>query len=148
MGRSSDVTQSSFGTRGTTLGRSPSSVRTAAKRSSPATPYRPSLVAQTVKKLASMQETRVQSPGWEDPLEEEMAPHSSILAWRIPMDRGVWWATVHGVGKSRTRLSDFTFTFTTVSYTRKFPGFLLGVDAPLDNTKVTYTQNLSSTPPI
>ena len=35
--------------------------------------------------------------GWEDPLEEGMAIHSSILAWRIPMDREVWWATVHGV---------------------------------------------------
>ena len=41
----------------------------------------------------------------------EMATHSSILAWKNPMDRGAWWATVHGVTKSRTRLSDFTFTF-------------------------------------
>ena len=38
--------------------------------------------------------------GWEDPLEEGMAAHSSILAWRIPMDRGAWRATVHGVAKS------------------------------------------------
>ena len=36
---------------------------------------------------------------WEDPLEEGMATHSSILVWRIPMDRGAWWATVHGVEK-------------------------------------------------
>ena len=43
-----------------------------------------SLVAQTVKRLPAMQETRVQSLGWEDPLEKEMATHSSILAWRIP----------------------------------------------------------------
>ena len=42
---------------------------------------------------------RVQSLGWEDPLEEGMATHSSILAWRIPMDRGAWRATVHGVRK-------------------------------------------------
>ena len=42
---------------------------------------------------------------WEDPLEEEMATHSSILAWRIPMDRGAWRATVQGVAKSWTRLS-------------------------------------------
>ena len=35
--------------------------------------------------------------GWEDPLEEEMATHSSILAWRIPMDRRAWWATVHSI---------------------------------------------------
>ena len=44
--------------------------------------------------------------GWEDPLEEGMATHSSILAWRIPMDRGAWWATVHGVTRSWTELSD------------------------------------------
>ena len=41
-----------------------------------------------------------------------MAPHSSTLGWKIPwMDGGAWWAAVHGVAKSRTRLSDFTFTF-------------------------------------
>ena len=40
-----------------------------------------------------------------------MATYSSIPALRIPMDKGAWWATVHGVAKSRTRLSDFTFTF-------------------------------------
>ena len=45
---------------------------------------RASLVAQTVKRLSAMQETRVQSLGWEDPLEKEMAAHSSILAWKIP----------------------------------------------------------------
>ena len=51
-----------------------------------------------------MQEIRVQSLGWEDPLEKEMATHTSILAWRSLMDRGAWRATVHGVSKSRTRL--------------------------------------------
>ena len=40
-----------------------------------------------------------------------MAPHSSTLAWKNPMDGGAWWATVHGVAQSRTRLSDFPFTF-------------------------------------
>ena len=35
--------------------------------------------------------------GWEDPLEEEMATHSSMFAWKIPMNRGIWWATVHKV---------------------------------------------------
>jgi len=45
-------------------------------------------------------------PGWEGPLEEGMATHSSILAWRIPMDRGAWWVAVHVVVESRTRLSD------------------------------------------
>ena len=48
-----------------------------------------------------MQETWVQFLGQEDPLEEEMATHSSILAWRIPMDRGAWRATVHGVTRAR-----------------------------------------------
>ena len=49
-----------------------------------------SLVAQMTKNLPAMQETYVQSLGWEDPLEVGMATHSSILAWRIPMDRGDW----------------------------------------------------------
>ena len=44
--------------------------------------------------------------GLEDPLKEGMANYSSILAWRIPMDRGTWQATVHGVTKSETGLSD------------------------------------------
>ena len=64
------------------------------------------LLAQTVKNLPAMRETWVQSLGWEDPLEEGTATHSSILAWRIPMDRGAWWATVHGVAKSKTQLSN------------------------------------------
>ena len=61
-----------------------------------------SLVAQVVKNLPARQEIWVRSLGWENPLEEGMATHSSILAWRIPMDRGAWRATVHGVAKSRT----------------------------------------------
>ena len=55
-----------------------------------------------VKNLPAMQEMQVQSLGWEDPLEEGMATHSSILAWRIPEDRGVWHAAVHSVAKSQT----------------------------------------------
>ena len=47
----------------------------------------------------------VQSLGWEDPLEQGMATYSSILAWRIPMDRGTSWTTVHGVPKIRMQLS-------------------------------------------
>ena len=62
--------------------------------------------AQMEKNLTARWETWVQSLGWEDPLEEGMATHSNILAWRIPMDRGAWWAIVHEVTKSRTRLSD------------------------------------------
>ena len=55
-----------------------------------------------LKSLPAMQETWVQSLGLEDPLEEDMATHSSILAWRIPMYRGAGQATVHGVTKSQT----------------------------------------------
>ena len=47
------------------------------------------------KESASKQVTWVRSLGWEDPLEEGMATRSSILAWRIPVDRGAWWAIVH-----------------------------------------------------
>ena len=49
-----------------------------------------------------MWETWVGSLGQEEPLEEGMATYSSILAWRIPMDRGAWWATVNGVIKTWT----------------------------------------------
>ena len=63
-------------------------------------------MSQKVKNLPATLETWVCSLGWEDHLEQGMATHSSILAWRIPMDRGDWWATVHGVIKSQTRLSD------------------------------------------
>ena len=59
-----------------------------------------SLVAQLVKNLPAVQETWIQSLGWEDPLEKEMVTHSSILAWKNLMDRGAWWAAVHGVAKS------------------------------------------------
>ena len=55
-----------------------------------------SMLAQMVKNLSAI----VGDLGWEDPLEKEMATHSSILAWRIPMDRGAWRATVQGVAKS------------------------------------------------
>ena len=56
--------------------------------------------------LSAMWEIRVPSLGWEDPLKEGMATHSSILAWRIPMDRESWQAAVHGVAKSQTQLSN------------------------------------------
>ena len=64
-------------------------------------------VAQTVKNVPAMQETYLQSLGWEDPLEEGMATHSSILAWRIPgTEEPGGLHTVHGVAKSQTRLSN------------------------------------------
>ena len=70
-----------------------------------------SLVAQRVKRLPAMQETQVRSLGWEDPLEKEMATHSSTLAWRIPWREEPGRLQSTGVAKSQTWLSDFTFTF-------------------------------------
>ena len=61
-----------------------------------------SLVAQLVKNPPAVWEIWVQSLGWEDPLQKGKATHSSILAWRIPMDRGAWQATGLGVAKSQT----------------------------------------------
>ena len=63
-----------------------------------------------VKNSPGVWETGVLSLGWEDPLEEGMATHSSVLAWRFPIDRGAWQATVHGVTESDTtaRLSNST----------------------------------------
>ena len=55
-----------------------------------------------VKNLPAVRETGVQSLGWEDPLEKGLETHPSILAWRIPMDRGAWQATVLAVAKSWT----------------------------------------------
>ena len=72
--------------------------------------------------MQEIQEMQVQLLGWEDPLEKGMAAHSSILAWRIPMDRGAWWATVHEVTKSRTQLSDLARTHP-FPYTCMSPGW-------------------------
>ena len=63
-------------------------------------------MAQTVKNLPAMRETWIRPLGWEDPLEKGKATHSSILAWRILMQRRAWRATIHGVSKNQTRLSD------------------------------------------
>ena len=62
-----------------------------------------------------MQETWLQSLGWEDPLKEGVATCCSILAWKIPMDRAAWWATVHRVAKSQTQLVDFPPNFLSVA---------------------------------
>jgi len=59
-------------------------------------------VAQIVTDPLAKWETWVQTLGWEDPLEVGMAPHSGILAWSIPMDRGDWHATIHEVANSQT----------------------------------------------
>ena len=58
-----------------------------------------------------MQETSFRSLGQEESLEKVMVTHSSVLAMENSTDRGVWWATVHGVPKSQTRLSDKHFDF-------------------------------------
>ena len=65
-----------------------------------------SLMAQMVKNPLAVQETWVLSLSWEDPLEEGMATHSSILAWRVPMDREAWWAIVHRVAKRHNRVTE------------------------------------------
>ena len=61
-----------------------------------------------------MQETYIQSLGWEDPLEEGMATHSSILAWRIPLDRGTWWTTVHVVTDTTEHTHTHSFTHSSI----------------------------------
>ena len=64
-----------------------------------------------VKNPPAMQETCILLLGQEDPLEKEMTTHSSILAWELPWSEEPGGAEVHGVARSPTRLSDFTFTF-------------------------------------
>ena len=69
-------------------------------------PFWTSLVAQTLKRLFTMRETWVPSLGLEDPLGNPL----QYSCLENSMDREAWWATVHGVTKSQTQLSDFTFT--------------------------------------
>ena len=68
---------------------------------------------ESIPAMQVMRETQVPSLGQEDSPQKEMATHSSvaIVVQENPMDRGAWWATVHGVTKSQTLLSGFTFTF-------------------------------------
>ena len=75
-----------------------------------------------IKNPPAMWEFWVRSLGWEDPQEEGVATHSNILAWRNPMDRGFWQATVHGVTESDMN------------------GQLSTVQGPLDNTALPGTQ--------
>ena len=78
-------------------------------------------MAQRLKRLPAMQETWVRSLGWEDPLEKEMATHSSILAWRVPWTEEPG-KLVHRVEKSQTRLSNFTHSpFTKITCVLTFP---------------------------
>ena len=71
---------------------------------------------QTVKTLPAMQETQVQSLGWEDPLEKEMATHSTILVWKIPWNSGVWQAIVHGNPKESAMTERLTLSFSELVY--------------------------------
>ena len=66
-------------------------------------------MAQRLKHLPAMQETQDRSLGWEDPPGEGNGKPLQYSCLENPMEGGAWWATVHGVTKSRTRLSDFTF---------------------------------------
>ena len=90
------------------------------------------------------QETRVQPLGWEDPLEKETATRSSILAWRIPMDRGAWWATVHGVAKSGTRLSERALFLGTWRIQMKLKTRFLQFKSRFQLTQCILAPNLSS----
>ena len=79
--------------------------------------------------------------GWEDPLEEEMPIHSSILAWRIPMDRGAWLGTVHRVTKSQTQLKGLGLVSQLCPILRdpmdcNLPGSSVHRDSPGKNTGV------------
>ena len=69
-------------------------------------------MTQLVKNLPEMQEPWVRFLGWEAPLEKGKATQPSILAWRIPTDRGALWATVHGVPKSQTLPKHMLFSVT------------------------------------
>ena len=73
-----------------------------------------SLVTQTVKNPPAMQENSVRFLGGESPLGKGMATHSSILPWRIPMNRGAWWAPVHG-GRLSTEQHSTWFLATTIT---------------------------------
>ena len=82
---------------------------------------RTSLLAQMVKNLPAMQEMRFQSLGQEDPLKKGLATHSRILAWRIPMDRGAWPATVHKATQNWTWLKQLS-TQHTCTHGEKWKG--------------------------
>ena len=78
--------------------------------------FRASLVTQIVGNLPAIWETQVWSLSRKDLLEKGMAAHSCILIWRNPMDRGAWWAIVHGVPKRWTWLSNWACTHTNLNY--------------------------------
>ena len=88
--------------------------------------------------MQETEEMQVRYLGQEEPLDEGTAPHSSILAWRIPMDRGAWRATVQWVAQSGTRLKRLT-TQQELQPTRflcpwNFPGKNTGVGQPYSSS--------------
>ena len=91
---------------------------------------RDSLVAQTIKRLPTMQETRVWSPGREDPPGEGHGNPLQYSCLENPTDWGAWWATVHGVAKSRTWLSNFT-SFILIGKAQNANGIFSGRWVPL-----------------
>ena len=93
-------------------------------------------MAQTVKRLPTTWETQVRSLGREDPLEKEMATHSSILAWKIPWTEELGWLLSMG-SQSRTRLSNFTFTITVTDLLRGFPGGSVVICLPIQEMQET-----------
>ena len=95
-------------------------------------------MAQPVKNTLAMWETLVQSLGWKDPLKEGMSTHSCILAWTIPMDRGAWWATVHGVTES-----DMTVWLSTAQHMGHFRNFSLN-SSPWNFAMMDIFRNLFS----
>jgi len=82
--------------------------------------YMSSLMVQMVKNVSAMQETGVQSLVWKDPLEKGIAAPSSILAWRINMNRGAWQATIHGGHRESDATEDYHFDFHTYTQTSTY----------------------------
>ena len=95
-----------------------------------------------VKNLAALQEIWVRSLGGEDPLQEGLATHSSVLAWRIPLDRGAWRAAVHGGHKvsDRTEQLNSNFVTRTRNYACSFR-YALFVTAALTGFVIDRFQN-------
>ena len=98
---------------------------------------------QRLKRLPAMRETWVQSLGQEDSPGEGNGNPLQYSCLENPMDRGAWWATVHGVAKSRTRLSDFTFTFIRLLHL----GFL-SLQEDLETFSSQYTREVAPVAPI
>ena len=106
--------------------------------------FRTSLVAQTVKRLPTMQETRVQSLGREDPLEKEMAIHSSILAWEVPWTEEPGGLHSTGSQKSQTRLSMHTLQRPGLKWVLRWTwGTLPGWSRPQTGHGHSYTPGLA-----